>query len=901
MNKKCKILVLGVVSLLGVMAAGIVFFAGKPRVEIRCSIVASQAFPLDFYFTQDEETWFRERIAIQVPQGASDVIARFPVERLRKLRVDFGSVPGRMKIGKLRVCGHPSILLDWNDFSQKKDIDRYDVTSDGTLFLSSRRNDPYVVYGKSLDIGARRFAGRLFCWFASFAILALLVFIATLLGIDSWLRRIWNVACTHVVMPFLHEWQKLAMSARRFLNELWADKPFLVYMVVVLLLGWGFELANLTFTFDDEGVLFARDEGIAWIMQGRWGMFLMVRILGNPSVPVIPLLLTLCLYALSFCMLFRSHANTGCQRYLLFPLYLLFPVLFQSFSFSSLNPGVGFGFLFGAMSACFTVRKGWLAFFLGCVFGALAMGLYQIFLVYICIGACHLLISRLEADAGYAVLPRFRNDIGRMILVLLGSCSLYKLIQILFVALFEIQNDDFVSQAYIRPIADLITLQIWCRLVAAKIWAFLSGSRSVYPISMFGLMVLMGFSVLVLLASLFQKKGARLIRFIVVFGCLLIILMPFFPDALSRHAAVPLRVVTLLLPLALVSFMEIVLRKVQAKRIKRVVYCLCAYVAGQFAWALNTETFFTKLANQKDLQFAGEIKCKIDQQPECALAGTSLAIVGNCVYDRSYFITEGTEWSDWVVESVGRSLFAKPNRFHHTLRLYCGSKYSFCNIIAIMTPQYAQRIENMPIWPLNGSIACLDGIIVIKFADYLPRTNLKGRKQIHRGPRQINGFEELVYTEVDQTNLIHEVTVRDVSAFGRGCRKNGTTEEKDLNIIGESGSRVYLKPFKTREPYVILEMEVSLEEADRIGFWGDVKDQQCIFSFPKGDSRLRLRVPSYFLESDMLVVLGSKRVAKGVLIKRLRIYADRKYTENLLKLNPELKDSPLLMIGGKAR
>ena len=178
MSKKRKCLILGAIFLFGAMLAGFAFFVGASRIEVRCSIDASQAFPLEFYFTQDEETAFRDRIAMQVPKGVSDVVARIPVDRLRKLRVDFGSAPGVVKIGRLRVCGQPDVLLDWNDFPHKKDIDRYDVKPDGTLALASKRSDPYVVYGKPLDVGARRSFDWPLCGLVFSVILSLIAFSA---------------------------------------------------------------------------------------------------------------------------------------------------------------------------------------------------------------------------------------------------------------------------------------------------------------------------------------------------------------------------------------------------------------------------------------------------------------------------------------------------------------------------------------------------------------------------------------------------------------------------------------------------------------------------------------------------------------------------------------------------
>lgn len=891
MFKKRRLVISGVVALFSVTVSLIAFFAEKPqpRVDlvVRCRIDASQAFPLEFYFTQDEETAFRERIIKRVPKGVSSVVAKIPVERLRKLRVDFGSAPGVVRIGRLHICGQSDVLLDWKDFHQKKDIDIYDVEPDGTLVLTSKRNDPYVIYGKSLDVGTRRFPSRLFGWGASFAALALAMFFAILFRVEVLVRHIRISLFPHIITPFLHEWQLLVMSAKLFCRKLWADKPFLVYMAVVLLLGWGFELANFTFTYDDELILYNVSQRGS-VGEGRWGAYLLWLLVGNQSVPVVPLVVTLICYSLSYCLVFGT---AGKEKYFLFPIYVLFPALFQVLSFTVLNPAIGIGYLASSLAICLFIRRIWLAFALGVLAGALAIGQYQIFTLYIAIGIVFkLTLCFLRIQKGFPlkmITARYFHGLVFLLSTYLG----YKIIQVLFQH-FMMINAQYVAR-YNCPAQNWMEWTRWMDLFVKKISRFLF-SRFLFPCTIDSFKLLLCLSALILLIWMLVGVRKWHIRFFLAVSSILMIVLPFGLDAINKNAGIPIRVILVLLPFGIVCFLNIVMRIIKPCRYLNLSLAVLCVICGiRFAWALNQMAFTNYLQNKQDLRFAGELQQRINNLPEYALCAIKretipLVIVGNCDQDRTLpfgrrFKNKGT-WPDWEVEVVGRSFFAQSYRFPAVIRLYGNDSFIY-KPLSKCTRECEAFVETMPIWPLNGSVAWHDGNVIVKFADYVPNVDFQvgksPRHMISRNGNRVNGFEELVYTELDKSKVLCELTesANDKLRKGRMIDMEASSRIKD-------------------NPYVIVEVGICSDEKGTVDLWPNNANQFCRFMIQKAGDSFRLRIPSYFCNNGirMFVNAGTSRNTE---ITKFRIYADTKYMERLLELNPKLKDSPELLNGGQ--
>jgi len=143
-------------------------------------------------------------------------------------------------------------------------------------------------------------------------------------------------------------------SFERLINELKANRYWLCYLILIAVIGFAYELFNFSLTIDEElyaGMKHA-SEAVGWVQQGRWGMYLLSFLFPvNPIIPFVPMFLTLVFSALSFAIVVKIILpHVGLERYFAAPLFIVCPVLYYSYSFNTLNYGLGIGFFTGALA-----------------------------------------------------------------------------------------------------------------------------------------------------------------------------------------------------------------------------------------------------------------------------------------------------------------------------------------------------------------------------------------------------------------------------------------------------------------------------------------------------------------------------------------------------------------------
>lgn len=860
-------------------------------VTVKVNAKSEKPCILQVYYTENESAPFCETSSISTPvrPGRSSVTLNVPSSTICNFRIDFGVNPGRLTLSPLHLLGRAGeTVFDWKDFSPSPDVEDCCINADGSLTVFSEKIDPFFVCSKKVGAVGRSFLGLRYhlsrIFLRTIAVFALVAFVLAL--------KATLLACSRNLKV---DFPAVKSVFAEFIEDVRADKQFAFFMVIVAFLGWGFELANFTMTLDDEILLFSSGKA-AWIAQGRWTMCLLDYVFGTVSVPVVPLAITLVLYALSFCIVF--DLRRGKSKYILFPIYMSFPTLFHSLSYSALNPGVGIGFFLMALASRLVFANGIAAIAIGILLGAIAIGTYQIFLVYAAIAILAVWLQRIldgEEEFSWPVVSRHAIKSAAM---LIGSAVLYKIIQIFFKWAFAIASDNYVS-GFRNPIDSVEKARRWGRLIGHKLFSFLMGEQGLYPSRLYALGALVIASSVLLCAWFMKSKRGVKTKFAVVFSVVLAVLLPFAPDALNCHAAIPCRVITIMLPIAITTMVAVAWRFAGKNGSVKIIFSSIAAMAIlQFLWALNQESFASLLRARRDASFAMELKSRIDALPEAVAMEVSgrripIALIG-CL-PRDFQIETGGSWPcagswpDWQSEMIGVSLFSLPFRFDWGLRLHTGDPF-LCIPLQGASREFEAFVENMPCWPLNGSIAFFEGVVIIKFTDYLPTdfAPFDGPAERHCQHKKeikppVNGFDELIHTTPDANNLLHAFSATDVKS------QEGSPEINPFEL-SSTHSRIFLDAFKTDEPYLILELCISLEKDGVIGLWGDIPQQCCRYGFDKGDHVLRLRVPSRFLNSETRLDFGYRADGRAV-INSFKIYADKAYTERLLELNPGMREA----------
>jgi len=852
-------------------------------VKVSFDLRSERAFVCSAYFKEAERGPFLH-VDTRVPAGSSQVQFLIPVANVKALRIDYGARPGHVESGPVQVAGEREEVLDWKDFGVYNDIARRTIRADGWLSLDSEGRDPYVVFGKDLNM----LAGRHFDFRG--IMVRILLLLAAVVGIFWRTRPVESVRAAVFkggVRPVSEWFDAICRRSYDGFRSLLPDRSFAIYMVVVILLAWGFELFNFTFTSDDDVVLCGGFSLDTWLKEGRWGMFLLDKLYGNNSVPLFPLAITLVLYSLTFVVIFDRLGRFG---YFLFPVYVAFPVIYQSFSFSSLNPGIGIAFFLAALAVRLS-GGGIAACCASVLLGAFSIGCYQIFVFFMAIVVVIRCMDRIDAAERFSMRALAASAVRGCCLVVL-SYLVYKAIMCGFTHVTGV-GETYVAKRYFDPPRTLADLRVWWPLALNHVGSLLSGVSHAFPTAMWVFPVLLAAAGGVIAAWTVFGRRPLAVRLVVFFGCLSLMALAFLPLAFNRRAMILDRIIVPLIPTALVGVLSFSARCLLRFRPGMVLGAgLCMACAFQFIWGINQMTFSNCLQNRYDVNLMTMVKARVEALPGVAMRrfggrAVPLLVVGRSETDRrgavirKHFRNSG--WPVWERDNVGRSLLVEPSRWPFALKTYTGTDYVLIDRSKI-SDDTMRFIENMPIWPLSGSVAWKDGCAIVKFSDFAPEPVLPARKTSRRLCRcvdvRINGFDELVYTDVRRDDLLHE--------YG-----------KDGALAAASGGvGLSLRPYRTAEPYVILEFRTEAGRNSLLTLWSGHVRQECQFSLPEGSNVLRLRVPSEFLSIPLRLDLTSSAGA-AVKILGVNVYADRKYTERLFELNSGLKDSPLSSNGGK--
>lgn len=117
------------------------------------------AFPAQVFYTESANEGFSQKksISFSVPGGRSLVWRLVPVDRIERVRFDFGSAPGRARLSDVRLLGRERIELDADDFTFSSGIEAHEKGGDGSLEVRFSESDPYVHCTRALHAeGAAR-------------------------------------------------------------------------------------------------------------------------------------------------------------------------------------------------------------------------------------------------------------------------------------------------------------------------------------------------------------------------------------------------------------------------------------------------------------------------------------------------------------------------------------------------------------------------------------------------------------------------------------------------------------------------------------------------------------------------------------------------------------------------
>jgi hypothetical protein len=480
------------------------------------------------------------------------------------------------------------------------------------------------------------------------------------------------------------------------------------FCLLIGMLTYGFNLFNLNLSIDNEVAGFADDGTIAWLIQGRWGTFLLDRfLLPHPIIPVVPMAITIAGLSASYVLsavTWRWPINLA--HYAAAPFAIAFPVLVHLSAFLNLAYTAAIGFTLSALAVYLAAMDRPRLYILSIPLLSTAIAMYQPVILFPLVSFLAFAAMRVPA-AGIA---RTLRRVIVFCLALAASLILYYAVWRLWLSLAGIKPsyvDDYIQLGALMasPLTILATS-------ARFTWSILSGSSEIYleKRHVFAGTVLLAATVVVAECWLVRRSISEFMLQAALIGAAL--LLPLMVVAIDL-GFLPYRNL-LGAPLGFAALVFIAMSTRRLGLARPVLGLLCVLCLLGFADGANRLFYAQFLIVQSDRALANEIVGRIH-----ALGGlpesrpTSVDIVGahaapslpsipkiqTSTLAASFF--EWDQGNPWRIAYFMRSL-----------------GYDLRPIAPPQRLALLDRIKAMPSWPAAGSVQRIDGVFVVKFSDY---------------------------------------------------------------------------------------------------------------------------------------------------------------------------------------
>lgn len=479
-------------------------------------------------------------------------------------------------------------------------------------------------------------------------------------------------------------------------------------------------LANFAISIDDELVALRTDTS-QWIREGRWAAYaLETFILTQPVLPYLPMALFGVFSAIGYLFLVKALGwnQLDFLAFAAFPILIAFPIWSFTLAFAGSTPAAGLGLMLNCLMA-YLFRRGtapdkgnlptsgrrMAGYILAAAsVGSITVGLYQSFLPLAIIAIFATILSlALEGRNGRDVFRYVCAGALTIILIAVFYLAISKLV--LFITDLKL---SYVSNYY-RP--EVLITRPWqvVQLTLDQMQRVYGGSPSVYGITAFIFPVILIIGATGLILRMLRSSGP-MSAFLTGLAVLLLLTIPFGMNLL-HGGAMPLRSLVAV-PLVICVVVLLGLRYAPSWLLS---IGLIALVPFYFtvAYALSNFSAARIFVQAHDQLLAGAIgqrigllagaprwdaPLKFDQ-----FGGESF----HSVYPRQRGETLGVSVFEW---SGGH-----PRRLASYLKLL-----GLANLDVVTDQKRLELLDTftlMPPWPREGSVALLDGTLLIKLSD----------------------------------------------------------------------------------------------------------------------------------------------------------------------------------------
>jgi Glucosyl transferase GtrII len=496
-------------------------------------------------------------------------------------------------------------------------------------------------------------------------------------------------------------------------RQLIAVDPVLATAVVVAVLCalafHGYETFNYTLSIDEE-LMFGKEDLLRRIQRGRWGL-LAVAWLRQP-MPVTHFVVGLVLYGAAFVLLMRRFEVRHWQSVIVAAgPFFGFPVLLHAFAFSNLVPIIGAGALIAVAALYVVQERSPTRFLLASLLIAFLAATYQAMVFFL------LVIFLADLARQIWLAKTFDWDEERRRLVWYGGSVLLGLLLygvISFVLLkLSGRSIDYLP-SYVQPNALVAHPAAILMATLESAWQLYSGAARTFIGSnlFYRLLAIVCLAVLIwtIVREWRKSRGAALL-----WGLLLLAIAasPFVQHPLNQ-GSMPLR--TLVGLPAAVAVLGLFAAEAAPERLRRwVMLPLAALVILQFSLINNRLYYGGHWALERDKVLATQILSRLGELfPR--KKNFRIAVVGAGRVKHDALI------QDVPSSTIGASFFEWDGG--STLRIAAFlnffSSATFLPANQDQVEKAFEAAESMPSWPAPGSIARVDGVVILKLSEPRP-------------------------------------------------------------------------------------------------------------------------------------------------------------------------------------
>lgn len=493
------------------------------------------------------------------------------------------------------------------------------------------------------------------------------------------------------------------------------NKYLFFYLMVLAFIAYGYDLFSFSLKIDSENHAVSAGEKVQWIQQGRWGMYYLNRyLLPDAIMPFVPVLIgMLGLVTGVFFYLISLSDHRGLRDILAAPLLVACPLLAFAFYFNTL--GYGLGIAFALVGGGFYTLTRWsvVSALAAIVFFAVAIGIYQSVLLLIPVLLGFYIVVRVISVPD-VLLKTLLRHLLIFFLVLLAAYCLYEAIKSLTLHIYRLPYDQGYLQGYLHFRLDKDYLFQVVPVTMSAAMDYYTGSAKYYFYSMDALAGLFYLALLVTVLQILIVRQAWSVKLIALLALAGALSSPLMMHLLNSGDMPPRTMLGV--PFVLSGLVFAALSN-NSKVLKLVLGVLVMACFIRFAVVNNRYA----LTNQMNWKADQDLSLMIIQRihnlwhklPDheapypVVLVGAWEAIETPLYINRDVIGASFFYWDGGSAERMVRLWFSM-------------RQFDFRPASPAEELPVAEHAISMPVWPAAGAVDIVNGVIVVKIAEYSP-------------------------------------------------------------------------------------------------------------------------------------------------------------------------------------